>query len=155
MAQRTHSQPHLATIMSSSPTSRESEDGLGGTFSFTPGSPSVVHRGGATEQRLSASSAKRLSFSEFTRRLSSTSSLLLMQTNASAGGGGGSSRASHSDADLQQQPPQSPPQHLHHLHPRAGPPTPQQQLQCPPTASERERCGWRGSVGVFGEGGFV
>jgi hypothetical protein len=82
--------------------------------------------------------------------------LLLMQTNAS---GGGSSRASHSDMDLQQ-PPQSPPPHLHHLHPRAGPPTPlqQQQLpQSPPPVDERERCRWRGSVGVFGagEGGFV
>jgi hypothetical protein len=83
--------------------------------------------------------------------------LLLMQTNAS---GPASSRASHSDMDLQQ-PPQSPPQHLHRLHPRAGPPTPlqlQQPPQSPPPVSDRERCGWRGSVGVFGgggDGGFV
>lgn len=35
------------------------------------------------EKRASASSAKRLSFTEFTKRLSSTSSLLLVQTNAS------------------------------------------------------------------------
>jgi len=155
MTQRTHSQPHLATILASSTPlePRDSEEGTG--FSFTPGSPSALHRS-STEKRQSVSSAKRLSFSEFTRRLSSTSSLLLMQTNAS---GGGSSRASHSDMDLQQ-PPQSPPPHLHHLHPRAGPPTPlqQQQLpQSPPPVDERERCRWRGSVGVFGagEGGFV
>ncbi|KAK4043068.1 hypothetical protein C8A01DRAFT_43992 [Parachaetomium inaequale] len=156
MTQRTHSQPHLATMLASSTpleTTRESEDGMG--FSFAPGSPSAVHRS-SIEQRHSASSAKRLSFSEFTRRLSSTSSLLLMQTNAS---GPASSRASNSDIDLQQ-PPQSPPQHLHHLHPRAGPPTPQQQHQppqSPPPVGERERCGWRGSVGVFGggDGGFV
>jgi hypothetical protein len=81
--------------------------------------------------------------------------LLLMQTNAS---GPASSRASNSDMDLQQ-PPQSPPQHLHHLHPRAGPPTPQQHQppQSPPPVGERERCGWRGSVGVFGggDGSFV
>jgi hypothetical protein len=77
--------------------------------------------------------------------------LLLMQTNAS---GPASSRASNSDMDLQQCP-QSPPQHLHHLHPRAGPPAPQQQHQppqSPPLLGERERCGWRGSVGVFGGG---
>ncbi len=133
-----------------------SDDGTG--FSFTPGSPSALQRS-ATEKRQSVSSVKRLSFGEFTRRLSSTSSLLLMQTNASTGG---SSRASHSDMDLQQ-PPGSPAPHLHHLHPRAGaPPAPlQQQIQNPPLsplpAGERERCAWRGSVGVFGtgEGGFV
>lgn len=158
MTQRTHSQPHLATMLASSGTPLEalgSEEGTG--FSFTPGSPSALHRSSA-EKRHSVSSAKRLSFGEFTRRLSSTSSLLLMQTNASIGG---SSRASHSDIDLQLVP-QSPPPHLHHLHPRAGPSSTQlQQHQQPPmspsSAGERERCAWRGSVGVFGtgEGGFV
>lgn len=156
MTHRTHSQPHLASILASSTTPldapRESEDGAG--FSFTPGSPSAVHRT-SVEKRQSSSSAKGLGFTEFTRRLSSTSSLLLMQTNAS---GPASSRASNSDMDLQQCP-QSPPQHLHHLHPRAGPPTLQQHQppQSPPPAGERERCGWRGSVGVFGvgDGSFV
>jgi hypothetical protein len=156
MTQRTHSQPHLATILASSTpldAARDSEESTG--FSFTPGSPSALHRS-STEKRTSTSSSKRLSFTEFTRRLSSTSSLLLMQTNAS---GPASSRASNSDMDLQQLP-QSPPQHLHHLHPRAGPPTPfqhQQPPQSPPPVSDRERCGWRGSVGVFGagDGGFM
>ena len=157
MTQRTHSQPHLAAMLASSSTPLEtigSDDGTG--FSFTPGSPSALQRS-STEKRQSVSSVKRLSFGEFTRRLSSTSSLLLMQTNASAGG---SSRASHSDMDLQLSS-GSPPPHLHHLHPRAGPPVPLQQQQIPPLsplpAGERERCAWRGSVGVFGtgEGGFV
>ncbi|KAK4250643.1 hypothetical protein C7999DRAFT_38253 [Corynascus novoguineensis] len=152
MAQRTHSQPHLATMLASSPLDqpRESEEGAG--FSFTPGSPSAVRRS-SVDKRQSGSSAKRLSFTDFTRRLSSTSSLLLMQTNAS---GPASSRASNSDMDLQQAP-QSPPQQLHHLHPRSGPPTSQQYQppQSPPPVGEHERCGWRGSVGVFGDGGFV
>ncbi|KAH6626958.1 hypothetical protein B0J18DRAFT_155714 [Chaetomium sp. MPI-SDFR-AT-0129] len=152
MAQRTHSQPHLATMMASSSTpldtTEEAEDGLG--FSLTPNSPSIVNRNSA-EKRRSVSSAKRLSFTELTKRLSSTSSLLLMQSNAS---GPASSRASNSDMDFQS-PPQSPPQHLHHLHPRAGPPTPQQHQPQQPASSISERCGWRGSVGVFGDGGFV
>ncbi|KAL2177949.1 uncharacterized protein P884DRAFT_198562 [Thermothelomyces heterothallicus CBS 202.75] len=157
MSQRTHSQPQLATMLASSSSlepPRESEDGTG--FSFTPGSPSATHRNSA-EKRHSGSSTKRLSFTEFTRRLSSASSLLLVQTNAS---GPSSRRASNSDMDpqQQQQPPQLPPQPLHHLHLRAGPPTPQQYHQppqSPPLAGERERRGWRGSVGVFGDGGFV
>ncbi|KAK4127597.1 hypothetical protein N657DRAFT_653771 [Parathielavia appendiculata] len=157
MAQRTHSQPHLATILASSTpldVARDSEESNG--FSFTPGSPSALHRS-STEKRASTSSAKRLSFTEFTRRLSSTSSLLLMQTNAS---GPASSRASNSDMDLQQQLPSSQsPQHLHHLHPRAGPPASlqhQQPPQSPPQTGDRERCAWRGSC-VFGagEGGFM
>ncbi|KAK4149230.1 hypothetical protein C8A00DRAFT_19055 [Chaetomidium leptoderma] len=157
MSHRTYSQPHLASIMASStplegnipfPPLRDYEDGTG--FSFTPGSPSAVHRT-SVEKRQSAASAKRLSFTDFTRRLSSTSSLLLMQTNANSGGN--SSRASNSDMDLQQ-PPQSPAQHLHHLHPRAGPPTPLQQQPPMPQSPlpVGERCGWRGSVGVFGGG---
>ncbi|KAL2018357.1 hypothetical protein VTK56DRAFT_960 [Thermocarpiscus australiensis] len=161
MAQRTHSQPHLATILSSSSTPVDGnspfpapEDGVP---SGGPASPPGLSRN-STEKRQSASSAKRLSFTEFTRRLSNTSSLLLLQTNASSG----SSRASNGDTDAQL-PPQSPPQPLHHLHPRAAPPTPlhhhqqQQQQSPPPLVGERDRCGWRGSVGVFGgaEGGFL
>ena len=172
MSQRTHSQPHLATILASSLTPLEDGatfpklgDSEDGTFSYgTASPPPGVRRRSTTttDKRHSASSVKRLSFSEFTRRLSSTSSLLLVQNNAS----GGSSRCSASDVDTQQ-PPQSPPQHLHHLHPRAGlhqqlQLQQQQQQQQPPqspplSASDRERCGWRGSVGVFGvgEGGFL
>ncbi|KAK4138662.1 hypothetical protein BT67DRAFT_369560 [Trichocladium antarcticum] len=175
MSQRTHSQPHLATILASSltpldgstkfPVPRDSADRAfsHGTASPPPG----VRRRSTTlnDKHQSTSSAKRLSFSEFTTRLSSTNSVLLMQANAS----GGSSRCSTSDIDAPQ-PPQSPAQHLHRLHPRAGlqqqqqqqqqqPQQPQQLPQSPPPAvSERERCGWRGSVGVFGgggEGGFL
>ncbi|KAM7189630.1 hypothetical protein V8F20_010064 [Naviculisporaceae sp. PSN 640] len=130
------------------------------------------------EKRLSISSAKRLSFTDFTKRLSSTSSLLLVQTNAS----GGSSRGSNSDFDAAQQKQQQHSEHYHHLNPRAPPPpplsplTPQhpQQFYAGPhspqfSIGERDRtmmadgaggdkrCGWRGSVGVFGsaEGGFL
>lgn len=48
----------------------------------------------ASPKRRSSTSTKRLSFTEFTRRLSSTSSLLLVQTNASSG----SSASRHSRA---------------------------------------------------------
>lgn len=161
MAQRTHSQPHLATILASqTPLDGDAEEG---SYSLGPASPPPLgrHRSSTcADKRQSTSSAKRLSFSEFTRRLSSTSSLLLVQTNAS----GGSSRCSNSDMDLPQIP-QSPPQPLHHLHPRAGLAHQQQQQQqlqqqqtpqSPPPVSERDRCGWRGSA-VFGggDGGFL
>lgn len=158
MSQRTHSQPQLATIIASSPTTGSAlleasgivpEDGLS---SLAPGSPPTLQR--STTERLSISSNKRLSFSEFTKRLSSTSSLLIVQTNNSTS----SSRGSNSDADPQV--PQSPPPPLHHLHPRAAPQSSYQQPQSPTSPQsvrELERCGWRGSVGVFGgaEGGFL
>lgn len=47
------------------------------------------------EKRRSSTSVKRLSFQEFTQRLSSTSSLLLVQTNASSSSGRGSHRTSN------------------------------------------------------------
>ncbi|KAK4171877.1 hypothetical protein QBC36DRAFT_86529 [Triangularia setosa] len=146
MAQRTHSQPQLATIITSSSTAA-AEDSLS---NLAPASPPPLQRS-QTEKRQSNSSAKRLSFSEFTKRLSSTSSLLLVQTNAS----NTSSRGSNSDT-AEPPMPQSPPQILHHLHPRAAPPAPLPP-QSPTSMSERDRCGWRGSVGVFGagEGGFL
>ncbi|KAL1837110.1 hypothetical protein VTJ49DRAFT_4273 [Mycothermus thermophilus] len=161
MSQRTHSQPQIATMMAgSSPnpidTTADMEPATTG-FSFTPGSPSVVHhhhhRHASAEKRQSTSSSKRLSFTEFTRRLSGASTLLGMQSNSnnnnSNAPGAASSRASHSDMDQLHNPPQSPPPHLHHLHPRAGAQTP----RSPPPVGERERCVWRGSVGVFGGGG--
>lgn len=163
MSQRTHSQPQLATILGSSPSSVEGASSLAasmqspeeGAFTLGRTSPPTGRVRSSTEHRRSASSVKRLSFGEFTRRLSSTSSLLLVQTNNASGG---SSRASNSDLDPAQQLPQSPPQHLHHLHPRAAVAPPQQPQSPPPMSErERERCGWRGSVGVFGggEGGFL
>lgn len=153
MAQRTHSQPQLAGLITSSslaspvgpsasalavrrdisaPTSAKPFDNAG------PVSTLQAHL--TTENRLSASSAKRQSFSEFTKRLSSTSSLLLFPSN-------GSSRSDTSD--MQQQSQQQQPQYLY---PRAAPAPPPQQPQSPPP----EKCSWRGSVGVFGaDPGFL
>ncbi|KAI1466387.1 uncharacterized protein F4812DRAFT_460660 [Daldinia caldariorum] len=91
------------------------------------------------EKRQSVSDGKRLSFNEFTKRLSGTSSLLLVQTNASNGSSRGSSEI---DGPLQMTPPRN-----GALSPRGG--------AMSPTERE-ERCRWRGSVGVFGnEGGFL
>ncbi|KAH8663967.1 hypothetical protein BX600DRAFT_381900 [Xylariales sp. PMI_506] len=81
------------------------------------------------EKRHSISSVKRLSFNEFTKRLSSTSSLLLVQTNTS----NGSSRGS-CEIDSQQ------------LTPRTGLNARGQAR----SSQDTEKCGWRGSVGVFG-----
>ncbi|KAJ9148373.1 hypothetical protein NKR23_g5037 [Pleurostoma richardsiae] len=112
--------------------------------------PSTTLHRSATEKRQSASSVKRISFTEFTKRLSSTSSLLLVQTNAS----NASSRAS-SEGDTQQQQPQQ------HLTPSSRSAVgPRGTLIPPPGDTDREawekRCGWRGSVGVLGsEGGFL
>ncbi|KAI1764073.1 hypothetical protein GGR53DRAFT_495458 [Hypoxylon sp. FL1150] len=92
------------------------------------------------EKRHSTSDVKRLSFNEFTKRLSGTSNLLLIQTNASAGSSRGSSEI---DGGQHTTPPGG-----GALSPRGGALSP----------SERdERCRWRGSVGVFGtnEGGFL
>ncbi|KAK9426501.1 hypothetical protein SUNI508_00028 [Seiridium unicorne] len=89
------------------------------------------------EKRHSTSSVKRLSFNEFTRRLSSTSSLLLVQTNQSNGSNRGSS-----EFETQQTTPRN------GLNPRSTP---------RPSQQDQEKCNWRGSVGVFGsgEGGFL
>ncbi|KAK8041390.1 hypothetical protein PG994_014397 [Apiospora phragmitis] len=94
------------------------------------------------EKRHSTSSVKRLSFNEFTKRLSSTSSLLLSPNN---GGGPGSRGSSESEAT--QQPPSRTALH----HPRGNP------SQSSQSSKDSERCGWRGSVGVFGagEGSFI
>lgn len=89
------------------------------------------------EKRNSITSVKRLSFNEFTKRLSSTSSLLLVQTNQSA-----SSRGSSEMEGTQQ--PSTP---RGGLNPRGAP--------LSPDRDRDDRCGWRGSVGVFGDGGFV
>jgi hypothetical protein len=93
------------------------------------------------DKRQSKSSSKRSSFTEFTKRLSSTSSLLLVQTNVS----GGSSRPS-SEVDVSSSLGRT------GLNPRGS--------GVPPRERDRDdqekRCGWRGSVGVIGtEGGFL
>lgn len=89
------------------------------------------------EKRRSSTSAKRLSFQEFAKRLSSTSSLLLVQTNASSSSGREGSRRTSSEYGADEE-----------RIPTRGSAMP---------ANERDkRCGWRGSVGVFGsEGGFL
>lgn len=97
----------------------------------------VVRRRNA-DKRVSDSSIKGLSFSELTKRLSSSSSLLLVQTNAS----GGSSRRS-SEIDMQNPVAQRSAASSRGLGP-----------QPPPRNQSRDKCGWRGSVGVV-EGGFL
>ncbi|KAM0498136.1 hypothetical protein ACHAQF_002889 [Verticillium nonalfalfae] len=92
------------------------------------------------EKRQSTSSAKRLSFTEFTKRLSSTSSLLLVQTNVS----GGSSRES---TEFDRNPSPAP---RGTLNARGAPPRPRDMDR----EEWEKRCGWRAGVG-FTEGGFL
>ncbi|TEA22000.1 hypothetical protein C8034_v006098 [Colletotrichum sidae] len=129
VAQRTYSQPQ--------PTDQERLD------VFPSASGKISEDGGSRangEKRTSGSSAKRLSFTEFTRRLSSTSSLLLVQNNTSGGSSCGSSEFDPG--------PSQPPRGT--LNARGLPPRPRE--------TEREeherRCGWRNSVG-FTEGGLI
>jgi len=90
------------------------------------------------EKRRSSTSVKRLSFQEFAKRLSSTSSLLLVQTNASSSSGrDGSRRGSSEYGEVEEK-----------SGLRGG--------ELRGNQNQDKRCGWRGSVGVFGgEGGFL
>jgi len=135
VAQRVHSQPQLAPIspvssaldVPSSSSAKTSEDG----------SSSLRN----AEKRLSTSSTKRLSFTEFTKRLS-TSSLLLVQANGGSGGGGGGRGSGELEVS----------QYAQLLR------GPHRGAASPASAEADKRCGgWRGSVGVFGaaEGGFL
>ena len=104
--------------------------------------------GARENRRQSTSSMKRLSFNDFTKRLSSTSSLLLVQSNTS----GGSSRRS-SEIESQSGPPVGGP--VAH---RAAPPAPGPHMNRDEQEWDTLRgCRWRGSVGVFGagDGGFL
>lgn len=97
----------------------------------------------AKEKRSSSNSVKRLSFTEFAKRLSSTSSLLLVQTNASSSSGPGDSRRVSIDEDEERG-------GLGMMGIRGGAATDAG------ISNKDKRCGWRGSVGVFGgEGGFL
>jgi hypothetical protein len=112
------------------------------------------------EKRRSSNSTKRLSFTEFTQRLSSTSSLLLVQTNNSSSSAGvASSRNSRQSSEASFVDDQDDGMALHRglsqsrLSGMGGvvgtrPPVPE---------IDSKRCGWRGSgLGVFGgEGGFL
>jgi hypothetical protein len=91
------------------------------------------------EKRRSSTSVKRLSFTEFAKRLSSTSSLLLVQTNASSSSGRDGSRRGSSEYGVEEA--------TTGMRGGAGP---------SPISDRSKRCGWRGSVGAFGgEGGFL
>ncbi|ORY71125.1 uncharacterized protein BCR38DRAFT_479645 [Pseudomassariella vexata] len=89
------------------------------------------------EKRHSTSSVKRLSFNEFTKRLSSTSSLLLVQTNASATSTGSGEIEMAQQTALRSANLRSTSKLSH-------------------DADHEDSCAWRGSVGVFGGGsGFI
>lgn len=109
------------------------------------------------EKRRSSTSIKRLSFTEFTKRLSSTSSLLLVQTNASSSSGSHNSKRESSEIgygsfdgdEVMKGGLRNSSGMAMGIRGGAG-----------PSGNDREmrdkRCGWRGSVGVFGgEGGFL
>ncbi|KAK4072492.1 hypothetical protein Trihar35433_4556 [Trichoderma harzianum] len=129
-SQRTQSTPHLNPVSAGRP----AEDG--------------ASRNADPDNRRSGSSSKRLSFSEFTRRLSSTSSLLVVQTNTS----GDSRRASVAEMDSQQ-PLSARRADVSHgaSHRDTVPPPRSREWQ-----KQDRRCPWRNSVGVVGpEGGFL
>lgn len=108
-------------------------------------------------KRRSSTSTKRLSFTEFTKRLSSTSSLLLVQTNASSStsSGSGNGRTS-SELSFGGEPEENTNKgglrqsNGLAMGLRGG------ALNDREREAQLKRCGWRGSVGVFGgEGGFL
>jgi len=127
------------------------------------------------ENRRSETSLKRLSFQEFAKRLSSTSSLLLVQTNASTGSSGsGSHRSSEISyvADGEDIGGKNGLRNSTHgvgMSMRGGGGGLSEREREKEREKEKERdkerererekekrCGWRGSVGVFGgEGGFL
>jgi hypothetical protein len=110
----------------------------------------------ASVKRRSSTSVKRLSFSEFAKRLSSTSSLLLVQTNASSSSGRDGSRRGSSEYGVEE----IGERREERLGIRGGGGAALNMVGMGmgmESRSERDkRCGWRGSVGVFGsEGGFL
>ncbi|KAM0446147.1 hypothetical protein ACHAPV_006438 [Trichoderma viride] len=122
--QRTQSTPHLNPISAGKVTDDNAS------------------RSGDSEHRRSGASSKRLSFSEFTRRLSSTSSLLVVQTNSS----GDSRRGSVGTEPLP-----SSVRRPNMSHRDTVPPPRSQEWQ-----TQDRRCPWRNSVvGVGPEGGFL
>lgn len=98
-------------------------------------------------KRSSSASVKRLSFTEFAKRLSSTSSLLLVQTNASSSSGKDGSRRASSDYGADEE---------HNAGPNFASSRGTSASNSVEADAKDKRCGWRGSVGVFGsEGGFL
>ena len=102
--------------------------------------------GNLMEKRRSSTSVKRLSFQEFAKRLSSTSSLLLVQSNTNASSSSGREGSRRGSTEFDDDGDERGLRTSVNL--RGG------------ATSERDardkRCGWRGSIGVFGgEGGFL
>ncbi|CAK7563751.1 MAG: hypothetical protein SEPTF4163_001627 [Sporothrix epigloea] len=207
IAQRTHSQPQLAVAKTGNSAASSKNDARHSHHknvksSKSPTSPPPLPRSstsskiddikarataafltGATattlDKRLSTSSIKRLSFTDFTKRLSSsTSSLLLVQTNTSSnsinGTGSGSSSTTHEAAESSFYgvstgllPGSISPRNekyaanysytspVGNCHQHSN--STSSRLAGPPQPSPAaERCGWRGSVSVIStEGGFV
>lgn len=102
-------------------------------------------RGGSTDakdKRRSSTSVKRLSFTDFAKRLSSTSSLLLVQTNNSSNSGRDGSGRGSSEYGIED---------FERSNAGMG-----MSMRGGDMQSRDKRCGWRGSVGAFGsEGGFL
>ncbi|EPE07904.1 hypothetical protein F503_00626 [Ophiostoma piceae UAMH 11346] len=172
IAQRTHSQPQLAALnvnnyianmTSMSRRSHKPSPKSPITPSSTTAAPPLPRA--ATSSKVDTLEAaattpvelvKRLSFNDFTKRLSSsTSSLLLVQSNASnvpnASAGSnvsaGSHGSDHGGAPLEQYT-TSPGSVRHSSGSRITSP--------PPPPASVERCGWRSSVNVIStEGGFL
>ncbi|TAQ89276.1 hypothetical protein B7494_g2409 [Chlorociboria aeruginascens] len=89
--------PHRSTSTSTSPSLRNHP-----LSSNPPNSNNLAVSPAEKEKRRSSASVTRLSFTEFTKRLSSTSSLLLVQTNASSSSGLDGSRRGSSDFDSEE-----------------------------------------------------
>ncbi|KAK2628699.1 hypothetical protein QTJ16_001802 [Diplocarpon rosae] len=107
----------------------------------SPNSTLRVSSSELLEKRSSSTSMKRLSFSEFAKRLSSTSTLLLVQTNNSSSSGRDGSRSRRTSSEYG----------IEEYAEKTG-------LRNPTSEAplREKRCGWRGSLGVFGtEGGFL
>lgn len=150
-AGRTQSAPRVASAASTSLVLHAAAASGSGNGK-KPAQPIAGQATSGGEKRLSGSSANGLSFTEFTKRLSSTSSsLLIVQTNASAGS---------SEIDGQ---PAAAPRAALPLRGAApgtaaaatvGQPTPSSPQSR--SADSDRRCGWRGNVGVVGaEGGLI
>ncbi|CAK7208058.1 hypothetical protein SEUCBS139899_010892 [Sporothrix eucalyptigena] len=200
IAQRTHSQPQLAALNignlaagnrhsqhknAKSPISPSSPPPLPRSSTFSKVDEMKAKASAASsgtvsvDKRQSTSSVKRLSFNDFTKRLSSsTSSLLLVQTNTSSNSGSGNVSGSgsviHEAADTPTQgvapgplPGMSSPRSERHSagysfsssnghgHQHSSS-TSSRLTSPPPPPPAAERCGWRGSVSVIStEGGFL
>lgn len=141
--------PDASPGTSSSVSTTPSDDPLSG---LNPGSAyrtSTIAEGQQQRHSAASSNGKRLSFGEFTRRLSSTSSMLLVQSNASPHNDpqASSDSPAQSRRSSVMQPRQAP--SMYSSSPRGG--------GSGVEGDRAEKCkSWRSSVGMFGnEGGFV